>query len=90
MFFCFVFFALFHVPLYILYISLTCTGTVLCGIETEEFTVQFSYEHSELIGIPFGEIRRKGSLSERSEKESCFLFLKGKKKAYKKAEKYYC
>lgn len=34
------------------------------GIETREFTAEFSYKHSELVGIPFGEIRRKMALSE--------------------------
>lgn len=55
------------------------TGTVPYGIETRKFTVQFSCEYLELVGIPFGEIRRKRALSERL----LFSFKKEKKKKRK-------
>lgn len=45
---------------------LTATDTV----KTLELMVQFSWEHLELIGFPFGEVRRKRALSERQDKET--------------------
>lgn len=65
---------------------LTYTGTVLYAVETSEFTVQFNCGHLELVGIPFGEIRRKRALLER--RDSCFLFLFEKKKKKRKKQKY--
>jgi len=53
---------------------LTYAGTVLCGIETKEFMVQFSWEHLELVGIPFGESRRTRALSQGQEREIPVFF----------------
>lgn len=56
------------------------TGTVLYAVETSEFTVQFNCGHLELVGIPFGEIRRKRALLERRERETPVFFSFKKKK----------